>query len=156
MLLISMLFGMLDDAAGSLVAVLRHAQNRLNQMVDKAIELGSVFVETALREAGLDSEANAYRQHLDSFRRDEVAAGESVTQLVTVGATLFIGIVVLASIGDAMPNNVSMFSGAMDQAETILNSSFILAAILPLVIIAAALLFYVRRFNRDSGGGNGR
>lgn len=89
------------------------------------------------------------------LKQDTVAAGESVTQLVTVGATLFIGIVVLASIGDAMPSNVSMFQDAMNQAETILNSSFVLAAILPLVIIAGALLFFVRRFNSDRGG-NGR
>lgn len=127
MLLISMLVGMVYDSAAGLTAALRHAQSRTHEIAQ-----------------------------IESFRRDQVAAGESVTQLVTVGATLFIGIVVLASIGDAMPSNVSMFQGAMDQAETILNSSFVLAAILPLVIIAAALLFYVRRFNSNGGGGNGR
>lgn len=94
---------------------------------------------------------------LAELRAEQKAQAGSVTQLVTIGATLFIGIVVLASIGDAMPDNVTMFSGAMNQVETILNSSFILAAILPLVIVAGAILFYVRGFGNSGGGmGGGR
>lgn len=84
----------------------------------------------------------------------ERAAVEAVNQLVVIGATLFIGVVVLASIGGAMPDTGEggMFEGVMDTVESILTSSFELAAILPLVIIAAGLLWYVRTFN---GNGNG-
>ena len=79
---------------------------------------------------------------------DTKAAGESINQLVVVGATLFIGIIVIAQIGEAMPDGEGMmFEDAMAQAETILGSSFTLAALLPLVIIAGALLWYVRNFN---------
>jgi hypothetical protein len=79
------------------------------------------------------------------------AQGDSVNALVVIGATLFIGVFVLAQIGGAMPSD-HMFNGAMTSVENILGSSIELAAILPIVIIAAGLLFYVRRF---SGGGNG-
>jgi len=81
------------------------------------------------------------------------AQGGSVTTLVTVGATLLIGILVLSQIVSALPSSNGPFSGAVDQVETILNSSFLLAAILPLVIIAGAVLFYVRGFNGGGGGG---
>jgi len=71
----------------------------------------------------------------------------------TIGATLLIGILVLSQIVSALPSSNGPFSGAVDQVETILNSSFLLAAILPLVIIAGAVLFYVRGFNGGGGGG---
>ncbi len=77
------------------------------------------------------------------------AQADSVNSLVVIGASLFIGIFVLASIGDAVPS-AGMFSDAMNQTENVLSSSIELAAILPIVIIAAGLLFWVRRFN---GGG---
>lgn len=88
------------------------------------------------------------------FRGSVRAQASSVNTLVVVGTTLFVGIFVLGSIGDAMPTG-GMFSDAMNQTTNIIGSSFELAAILPLVIIAAALLFWVRRFNRG-GGGDGR
>jgi len=81
------------------------------------------------------------------------AQGGSVTTLVTVGATLLIGILVLSQIVSALPDSNGPFSNAVTQVETILNSSFLLAAILPLVIIAGAVLFYVRGFNGGGGGG---
>jgi hypothetical protein len=81
------------------------------------------------------------------------AQGGSVTTLVSVGATLLIGVLVLSQIVEALPDNNGAFSGAVTQIETILNSSFLLAAILPLVIIAGAVLFYVRGFNGGGGGG---
>lgn len=76
----------------------------------------------------------------------------SINQLIVVGTTLVIGIIVMASIIDAAPNDAGVFNGTLDQVETILDSSFLLAAILPLVIIAGAVLFYVRNFNSGPGG----
>lgn len=88
---------------------------------------------------------------LDALQQDTKAAGESVNQLIVVGATLVIGIIVMAQIVDSMPAlDNSTFSSSMDQVQSILDNSFLLAAILPLVIIAGAVLFYVRTF---SGGG---
>ena len=46
-----------------------------------------------------------------------------MTQLVTVGATLFIGIVVLSQIGDAMPET-GMFNNSFDSVlESVWNDS---------------------------------
>lgn len=84
------------------------------------------------------------------FRRDQKAAAETVNQLVVVGATLFIGIVVISQIGEAMPDDINMFTDAFNSAESIVGSSLELAAILPLVIVAGGLLFYVSRFGRSS------
>ena len=96
--------------------------------------------------------------------RDEVTAlaadsraqaSQSVNQLVVVGATLLIGVVVLAQITDAMPDveTGSAFEGLMGEITGILQSSFELGAILPLVIIAGALLFFVMRFGNMGNGG---
>jgi nitrogen fixation/metabolism regulation signal transduction histidine kinase len=90
----------------------------------------------------------------DKLAADSKAQSGTVTTVVTVGATLLIGIIVMAQIVESMPaldNNT--FSGAMDQVTSILNSSFLLAAILPLVIVAGAVLFFVGNFGN---GGNGR
>ena len=87
--------------------------------------------------------------------RSERAAAEAVNTLVVIGATLFIGVFVLAQIGDAMPEG-GMFTDAMDQVETILAASIELAAILPLVIIAAGLLWYVSRFGRSGDARSSR
>lgn len=79
---------------------------------------------------------------------DQAAQGGSVTQIVVVGATLLIGIIVMAQIVESMPSTENnTFQNAMDRVESVLDSSFLLAAILPLVIIAGALLFYVRNFS---------
>jgi len=91
---------------------------------------------------------------LGELQQDTKAVGESVTQLITIGTTLLVGVLVLSQIVTALPDNNGAFAGAVSQIETVLNSSFLLAAILPLVIIAGAVLFYVRRFNMG-GGGNG-
>jgi len=93
---------------------------------------------------------------VEELREDTKAVGESVTNLITIGTTLLVGVLVLSQIVTAIPENNGAFSGAVDQIETVLNSSFLLAAILPLVIIAGAVLFYVRRFNMGGGGGGGR
>jgi len=93
---------------------------------------------------------------VEELRQDTKAVGESVTQLITIGTTLLVGVLVLSQIVTAIPENNGAFSGAVSQIETVLNSSFLLAAILPLVIIAGAVLFYVRRFNMGGGGGGGR
>jgi len=93
---------------------------------------------------------------VEELRQDTKAVGESVTQLITIGTTLLVGVLVLSQIVTAIPENNGAFSGAVIQIETVLNSSFLLAAILPLVIIAGAVLFYVRRFNMGGGGGGGR
>jgi nitrogen fixation/metabolism regulation signal transduction histidine kinase len=88
----------------------------------------------------------------DKLAADNTAQGGTVTTVVTVGATLLIGIIVMAQIVDAVPaldNNT--FSGALDQVTTILNSSFLLAAILPLVIVASAVLFFVGNFGEGGG-----
>jgi nitrogen fixation/metabolism regulation signal transduction histidine kinase len=90
----------------------------------------------------------------DKLAADNTAQSGTVTTVVTVGATLLIGIIVMAQIVDSMPSlENNTFSGAMDQVQTILNSSFLLAAILPLVIVAGAVLFFVGNFGN---GGNGR
>jgi len=90
----------------------------------------------------------------DKLAADNKAQSGTVTTVVTVGATLLIGIIVMAQIVDSMPSlENNTFSGAMDQVTSILNSSFLLAAILPLVIVAGAVLFFVGNFGN---GGNGR
>jgi len=83
----------------------------------------------------------------DKLAADKSAQGGTVTTVVTVGATLLIGIIVMAQIVDSVPNlDNNTFSGALDQVTNILNSSFLLAAILPLVIVASAVLFFVGNF----------
>ena len=99
------------------------------------------------------------RLHKSAMDRANRAQANAVNSLVVIGATLFIGVFVLASIGDAMPQDsngnidLPMFGSAFDNVTNVLGSSIELAAILPIVIIAAGLLFYVRRF---SGGGGAR
>ena len=91
------------------------------------------------------------KRHQRLKKRAARAQADAVNSLVVIGATLFIGVFVLASIGDSMPQD-HMFNSSMQSVENVLGSSIELAAILPIVIIAAGLLFYVRRF---SGGGSG-
>jgi hypothetical protein len=74
------------------------------------------------------------------------AQGGTVEQVIVVGATLLIGIVVMAQIVESMPAVNNTFNGSIDQVTGILDSSFLLAAILPLVIVAGAVLFFVGQF----------
>jgi hypothetical protein len=99
------------------------------------------------------------RQQLATFSADAKAQGAagSVNSLVVIGASLFIGIFVLSQIGESMPQDGSgnvdlpLFNDAFDQAQNVLASAFELGAILPIVVVAAGLLFYVRRFNGTGG-----
>lgn len=90
-------------------------------------------------------------KHRQAMEGSERAQSRSVTQLVTVGATLLIGIVVMAQITDAMPDT-NVFNGSFDTVVNTLGSAFSLGAILPLVIVAGAVLFYVRTFGGSGGG----
>lgn len=118
-------------------------------------------------EIGRAGEARATARAASNHLRERVAgataqhggpvarASGSINQLIVVGTTLVIGVIVMASIIDAAPADAGVFNGTLDQITTILESSFLLAAILPLVIIAGAVLFYVRNFG-GGGGGRGR
>ncbi len=92
-------------------------------------------------------------RRLSALAQSRRAQTDSVNRLIFIGATLFVGIVVMSQIGEAMPQDNSgnvdlpMFDTAFDQAQTVLSSAFELGAILPIVVIAAGLLFWVRRFN---------
>ena len=79
------------------------------------------------------------------------AGASIVNSLVVIGTALFIGIFVLGMIADSMPldDEEMMFYGAIESVEGILESSFELAAILPIVIIAGGLLYYVRGFGQN-------
>ena len=96
-------------------------------------------------------------RRLSAFTASNRAAVDSVNTLIFVGATLFIGIFVLSQIGESMPQDGSgnvdlpLFNDAFDQAQNVLTSAFELGAILPIVVVAAGLLFYVRRFNNAGG-----
>jgi len=96
-------------------------------------------------------------RRLSAFTASNRAAVDSVNTLIFVGATLFIGIFVLSQIGESMPQDGSgnvdlpLFNDAFDQAQNVLASAFELGAILPIVVVAAGLLFYVRRFNGTGG-----
>jgi hypothetical protein len=96
-------------------------------------------------------------RRLSAFTASNRAAVDSVNTLIFVGATLFIGIFVLSQIGESMPQDGSgnvdlpLFNDAFDQAQNVLASAFELGAILPIVVVAAGLLFYVRRFNNAGG-----
>jgi hypothetical protein len=91
-----------------------------------------------------------YFEWVGELRDDERAVGETVTDLLTIGATLLVGSLVMSQITLAVPAaNNGPFAGGYDQIVSVLNSSFLLAAILPIVIVAGAVLFYVRRFNVD-------
>ena len=96
----------------------------------------------------------ALESHSKAVTDTRGQAGASiVNSLVVIGTALFIGIFVLGMIADSMPldDEEMMFYGAVESVEGILESSFELAAILPIVLIAGALLYYVRGF-----GSNGR
>lgn len=75
----------------------------------------------------------------------------AVNMLVVVGATLIVGIVVYAQIESATPSpdNTDLSNAQQSVTDTI-ASSFDLASVLPIVIIAGAILFFLRGF----GGGN--
>lgn len=96
-------------------------------------------------------------RRLSAFTASNRAAVDSVNTLIFVGATLFIGIFVISQIGESMPQDgngnvdLPLFNDAFDQAQNVLASAFELGAILPIVVVAAGLLFYVRRFNGTGG-----
>jgi len=84
-------------------------------------------------------------------RRGGCQSDGCLSTVVTVGTTLLIGIIIMAQIVESVPNlENNTFSSAIDQVTNILNSSFLLAAILPLVIVASAVLFFVANFG-DGG-----
>ena len=96
--------------------------------------------------------AKALESHTRAVTDTRGQAGASiVNSLVVIGTALFIGIFVLGMIADAMPldDEEMMFYGAIESVEGILESSFELAAILPIVIIAGGLLYYVRGFGQN-------
>lgn len=80
-------------------------------------------------------------------------AAQSINQVVIVATTLIVGIVVLGNITGSMPSLSSnnTFNGTIGEVGSIINSSLVLAGVVPIVIIASALLFYVGNFG--SGGG---
>lgn len=89
----------------------------------------------------------------DELRRDTAAVGESVVDLLTIGTTLLVGALVMSQITSAVPAaDTGPFANGYEQILSVLNSSFVLAAILPLVIVAGSVLFYVRRFDVDRRG----
>ena len=76
----------------------------------------------------------------------------AVNMLVVVGATLIVGIVVYAQIESATPSpDNEDLATSQDSVTDTIASSFDLASVLPIVIIAGAILFFLRGF----GGGNG-
>lgn len=105
--------------------------------------------------------ARAAGNHIRSRTASQPSAGGirmraagSIQQVVVVAVTLFIGIFVVAQISEAMPSlgADNAFNGTMSNVGDIINSSFVLAGVVPIVIIAGALLFYVRNFQGGSGG----
>ena len=94
--------------------------------------------------------ARALETHTKAITDTRANIG-AINQLVVIGTSLFIGIFVLGMIGESMPldNESMMFYGAVESVEGILESSFELAAILPIVLIAGALLYYVRGFGQN-------
>jgi len=119
----------------------------------------AMFAWVAALADGLRTRAKRFRTLIE-LQRDEMLTAEraqsaTVTTVVTVGATLLIGIIVMSQIVESVPalGNNSAFSGSLDQVTSILNSSFLLAAILPLVIVAGAVLFFVGNFGNSGNGG---
>jgi len=89
-------------------------------------------------------------KHTSAVTNDTRGSIQAVNSLVVIGTSLFIGIFVLGMIADSMPlEDGMMFDDAIDSVEGILESSFELAAILPIVVIAGALLYYVRGFGQN-------
>lgn len=88
------------------------------------------------------------------FRAANRAQGQIVNSLVVIGATLIIGIVVYSRIETSTPDpsNSQLNSTQQSVTDTVADS-FDLGALLPLVIIAGAVLFYVRGFGNSGGGG---
>jgi len=83
----------------------------------------------------------------DELGGDERAVGESVTDVVTIGATLLIGVLIMSQfVATIPPVSNGPFAGAHNQIVSILNSSFLLAAILPVVVVAGAVLAYLQNF----------
>lgn len=80
-------------------------------------------------------------------------ASRSIQQVVIVATTLIVGIVVLGNISGSMPNLAAnnSFNGTIGNVSGTINSSLVLAGVVPIVIIAGTLLFYVGNFG--SGGG---
>lgn len=81
------------------------------------------------------------------------AAQNSVNMLVVVGATLIVGVVVYAQIESATPSpDNTDLADAQDSVTDTIASSFDLASVLPIVIIAGAILFFLRGFGGGSMG----
>lgn len=75
----------------------------------------------------------------------------AVTTLVVVGATLIVGIIVYSKIQESTPapENSDLNNSSQSVTDTV-ASSFDLGSVLPIVIIAGAILFFLRGFG---GGG---
>jgi hypothetical protein len=89
-----------------------------------------------------------FSEWVGELRDDERAVGETVTELLTYGAALLVGTVVMSTMVTAVPSNAGMFNEARGVILETLNSSFVLASIVPLAIVAGAVLSYLRRFDR--------
>jgi hypothetical protein len=85
------------------------------------------------------------------------AQADIVNTLVVVGATLLIGIVVFSQIQSSTPapENEQLNNTSQSVLSTV-ASSFDLGSILPIVIIAGAILAYLSGFGSMGGGGRGR
>lgn len=87
--------------------------------------------------------------------RAQMAGQGAVNALVVIGATLLIGIIVYAQIDSAAPNDHALNDTQQSVTDNV-TASFDLGSILPIVVIAGAVLAYVSGFGRGGGGGGRR
>lgn len=95
------------------------------------------------------------QKQIEAQRRVQRGMVDVVNKIVVVSATLFIGIIVISMIGEAMPEGEElMLEDTMDSLESMIGSSFELAILLPLVLAAGALLYWVSGFGQNGRGMN--
>jgi hypothetical protein len=144
-------------------AQIQQKKQHIQERTDDALTDAEVQAEmagdlaTAIVEDAVGEPARGWID--DNVENDWVAsqASDSVTQLVVVGATLIVGVIVYSKIESSTPapENSDLNNSSKSVTDTV-ASSFELGSVLPIVLVAGAILFYLRGFGGMGGGGGRR
>lgn len=148
---------------GDLGPRIERKKQHIKERTDKALTDAEVQAEMAgdiAEEVMEEAFGRQARNWIDTnVENDWMAsqASNAVTQLVVVGSTLIVGVIVYSKIQSSTPapENSDLNNSSQSVTDTV-ASSFELGSVLPIVLVAGAILFYLRGFGGMGGGGGGR